>query len=306
MYDILVIGGGPAGMCSALYGARAGLKVAVFEKMFFGGQASTTYEIDNYIGFDEGISGPDLCEKMDKHMRKFGVDVFMEEITAISLNGDTKTVTTKEKSYDGKTVVLAMGAEPKKLGLANEDELRGMGVSYCATCDGMFFAGKTVAVAGGGDTAVEDALFLARTCEKVYLVHRRDSLRATKILGDMLLKNEKIEPVWNSSIKEILSENGRVSGIIVKNKNNSEEREISLSGVFVAIGTNPLGSLVKDSLKMNEQGYIVTNENMETSIEGVYAAGDIREKPLRQVITAASDGAVAAFCASRYIEEKKA
>lgn len=302
MYDIIIIGAGVAGLTAGLYGSRGGFKTLIIEKMFAGGQAATTYEIDNYPGFVETITGPDLAMNMEKHAKKFGVEITNEDVIEIDIDHPIKKVKTNKNIYEGKTLILAMGANPKKLGLEKEKEFVGAGVSYCATCDGAFYRDKTVAVVGGGDTAVEDALFLSRFCNKVYLIHRRDQLRAVKVLQDAAFANDKIEFVWNSVVEEIIGEQG-VQGVVIKDQNTGETKELQLEGLFIAVGIQPNIELVKGKVEVNNNGYIITDEGMQTNKPGVYAAGDIREKFLRQLVTAASDGAVAAYAAERYVTE---
>ncbi len=300
MHDVIIIGGGPAGYTAALYSARAGLDALVLEKMTPGGQMASTLSMENYPGFEEPIGGPDLALKMEKQARKFGAVVTFDTVVDLSLEGDIKIVKSEKNTYRSKTVILCMGASPKKLGLPKEDLLRGSGVSYCAVCDGALFKGHTVAVVGGGDTAAEDALYLSRFCPKVYLIHRRDRLRASKILQKELLNNKKVEFIWDSVVDELQGQFG-VEGITVRNIKTGSTRTLDVSGLFVAIGLTPSTDLVKVKVTLDPDGYIVTDEKMQTNIPGVYAAGDIRSKILRQVITAASDGAVAAYSAEHYI-----
>lgn len=302
MYDVIIAGGGPAGFAAALYSARAKLNTLLIEKAFPGGQMATTAWIANYPGFDQPIGGSELALRMEKQAKKFGAEVINEEIIELSLNSQVKTVGTRGYMYEAKAVILCMGALPRELGIPREKELRGQGVSYCATCDGAFYRGVDAAVVGGGDTAAEDALFLTRFCSKVYLVHRRDSLRATKVIQDAVIRNKKIEIVWNSVVQEILGEN-EIEGICVKDVVSGKTGELTVKGIFVAIGSMPNTGLVRGQIRLNEAGYIVTDEFMRTSVPGVFAAGDIREKPLRQIITAVSDGAVAAFMAEKHISE---
>jgi len=302
MHDVIIVGGGPAGYTAALYCARAKLDTLLIEKMFSGGQMATTYMMENYPGFEEPISGPDLAVRMEKQARKFGAIVQNDDVIKLDLEGKIKIVTTKNTSYQSKTVILCMGASPRELGLPREREMRGRGVSYCATCDGAFFRNGTVAVVGGGDTAAEDAIYLSRLCEKVYLVHRRDKLRAIMTLQHEVFNNKRIEPVLDSVVDEIIGET-EVKGIWVRNVKTGERKELEVEGIFIAIGVAPNTELVKDRLLLNEDGYIITDERMRTNIPGVFAAGDLRDKVLRQVITAASDGAVAAYSAERYISE---
>ncbi|HHV60949.1 MAG TPA: thioredoxin-disulfide reductase [Clostridiaceae bacterium] len=304
MYDVVIVGGGPAGFTAALYAARAKLDTLLIEKMVSGGQMATTYVMENYPGFAEPISGPDLALRMEKQARRFGAQVLNDTVVDLQLDKVKKEIKTTKDILYSKTVILCMGAKPRELGCPGEKELKGSGVSYCATCDGAFFKDRIVAVVGGGDTAAEDALYLTRFCPKVYLIHRRDSLRATKVLQEAVFSNDKIEVVWDSVVEEI---HGRfdVEGIKVKNVKTDESRKIEAEGVFVAIGVVPNTELVKGKVELNQAGYIITDDSMQTNIFGVYAAGDIREKVLRQVITAASDGAVAAYMAERYIVENR-
>ena len=300
MYDVIIIGGGPAGLNASLYCARGGCKTLLIEKLFCGGQAATTYEVENYIGFIEPISGPELVTKMEAHAKHFGVEIVNKEVTSLNLTGETKSVVCGSEALECKAVILCTGATPRTLGIPREEELRGFGVSYCATCDGAFYRNKSVAVIGGGDTAVEDALYLSRFCSRVYLVHRRDSLRAAKILSDKLLENEKVIPVWDSVVTSINGDSV-VSGIGVKNVKTGTDTTLEINGMFVAVGTTAENHLFKDTLTLDDSGYIITDENMSVDIPGVYVAGDIRHKSLRQIITAAADGAIAANSAINYI-----
>lgn len=303
MKDVIIVGGGLAGLTAGLYTNRGGLDTLLFEKMFVGGQASTTNMIENYPGFEEPISGPDFAMKIESHARKFGLVIQYDEIISLQLEGKVKKVITEKQEYECKTIIMAMGAEPKTLGLDKELEFRGRGVSYCATCDGAFYREKDVIVVGGGDTAVEDALFLAQYVNKVYLIHRRDALRASKIIADRVLENKKIEMVWNSAVEAILGDD-QVTGAAIVNLKTGEKRDIKADGLFVAIGIHPNSELIKDVITMSEAGFVLTNDCMQTNIPGIYAAGDLRQKPLWQLITAASDGAVAAVSAQRYIIEE--
>jgi thioredoxin reductase (NADPH) len=300
MHDVIIVGGGPAGFTAALYCARANLDTLLIERMFSGGQMATTDKLENYPGFEEPISGSDLALHMENQARRFGAKVANDNVVELNLEGNVKSVKSSNNLYQGKTVILCMGAIPKEMGLPKENEFRGAGVSYCATCDGSFYRNKKVAVIGGGDTAVEDAIYLSRLCSKVYLIHRRDSLRATKTLQDELFNNKNIEFVRDSVVEEINGEFG-VEAVTIKNVKTNENSNIEVDGVFVAIGTTPSIELISGKLELSKAGYIVTDEKMQTSIPGVFASGDIREKVLRQVITAASDGAVAAFMAEKYI-----
>lgn len=295
-YDVAVIGGGPGGYTAALYCARSGYSVIVLEKLSPGGQMATTGQVDNYPGFDEGIDGFELGEKMQKGAERFGVETAFVNVTEVKLDGDVKIITTSKGEIEARAVVLATGASPRELGLAEEKMLRGRGVAYCATCDGMMYKGKTVVVVGGGNSAAADALYLSKICKKVYLVHRRDSLRASRIYLEPL-KNSGIEFVWNSRVTEILHDK-KVSGVMVTN-NDGSVKEIACDGVFAAIGRVPDTGLFEGQVEMDKQGYLIADETTRTNLPGVFAVGDARTKPLRQIVTAAADGAVA----SHYIEE---
>lgn len=291
MKDTIIIGGGPAGLTAGLYLARGGFDVSLFEGGFLGGQAALTSNIENYPGFEEGIGGVELSMKMEAQAKRFGLKFVYENVTSVELSGEEKKIITDKGAYVTKTVIIATGAYPRKLGLENEERLTGSGVSYCATCDGAFFAGKEVAVIGGGNTAAEDALFLSKIASRVYIVHRRDELRADKIYGTKLNAVSNVEILYSHTIQSIRESGGRVSGITVIGA--GRERELPVSGVFVAVGTLAQSGLFYETEK-SEGGYIITDEEMRTSIDGVFAIGDVRRKPLRQVITAAADGAVAA------------
>ncbi len=304
MYDVIIIGGGPAGYSAALYSSRAKFDTLVIEKMFTGGQMATTDIVENYPGFEEPIGGSDLALRMERQARKFGTVVLNDEVLYLELDSKIKVVKTHKNTYECKTLILCMGAYPKMLGLDKEEDFRGAGVSYCAVCDGAFYKGKTVAVVGGGDTAAEDALYLARFCPKVYIIHRRDKMKATKILQDELCCNKKIEFIWDSVVDEIIGQDG-VEGLKIRNLKTNESSQLAVEGLFIAIGLNPNNSLINGKLQQNKDGYIVTDEKMQTSIPGVFAAGDIRQKFLRQVITAAADGATASYSAELYITENK-
>lgn len=300
MYDVVIIGGGPAGMSCGLYAGRAGMKTMIVEKMFSGGQMSTTNEVENYPGVENVISGAELAYKFEGQARKFGVEFLNADVTGVQLEGRVKKIITSQETLETKTVVFAMGAVARKLGLENEARLTGKGVSYCATCDGAFFRGKDVAVVGGGDTALEDALFLSRICKKVYLVHRRNEFRGAKVLQDQVMQMENIEICYQMVAEQILGEN-HVEGLILRHVEEETQRQIAVDGVFVAVGSTPSSQLVQEVLELSPGGYILTDDTMQTAIPGVYAAGDIREKQLRQIITAASDGAIAGFNAALYV-----
>ena len=299
IYDVIVIGGGPGGYTAALYAARANLSVAILEKLTPGGQMGTTDIIDNYPGFPQGVNGFELAMQMKEGAERFGAKTLLAEVTQAELAGEIKTVHTTEGVFQAPTVILASGAHPRELGLPGEQELRGRGVSYCATCDGMFYRNKTVAVVGGGNTAVSDVLYLSRLCEKVYLIHRRDQLRASKVYLDPLQNAENVEFVWDSQVKELLH-GDTITGLRVHNKKTGQDWDLSCEGVFVAIGHIPNTELYRGQVDLDEAGYVLAGETTKTNLPGVFAVGDLRKKPLRQVITAASDGAVAAHFIEEY------
>ena len=296
MYDLIILGAGPAGLSAGIYAARGGLKVAVMDKLSFGGQLALTSEIENYPGYDK-ISGFELALKMLKHAQTFGVELINDEVVDVDL--EKKIIKSASNLYTTRAIVIALGASPRLLGNPREKELTGSGVSYCATCDGAFFRNKPVAVIGGGNTAIEDALYLSRFCSKVYLVHRREGFRATKYELDKAHKTDNIEFVVNSVVDEILGK-FTVEGVVVKNKQD-ERRTLDVNGIFVAIGRNPNTSLLK-GVELSESGYIKVDSEMRTNIPKVYAAGDIIEKSLRQVVTACADGAIAAETAVKELD----
>ena len=300
--DVAIIGAGPGGMTAAVYAGRARLKTVVFERATVGGQMAYTNELENFPGFEK-TTGFDLAMILDKQMRAFNATYVNEDIKEIKKSGDNFEITTSNGTYTALTVILALGASPRNLGLESEKRLRGSGVSYCATCDGNFYRGTDVAVVGGGNTAFEDALFLANLCKKVYIIHRRDEFRAEKILQDRVAKTENIEIIAHSVPVEITGK-FEVDGIRIENK-DKETRDIPVQGVFVAIGTVPNSDIVKDFVDLDNYGYIKTNKDMETSVHGIYAIGDVRDTVLRQVITACADGAIAAQSAGRVVTEKK-
>lgn len=303
MYDMLIIGGGPGGYTAALYAARAGLSVAVLEKLSAGGQMALTDMIENYPGFPEGIDGYELAEKMQQQAERFGAETVYTEVTSMELQGDVKQIHTDSGRYLGKTVVIAAGANPRKLGLSAEEELTGRGIHYCAHCDGMFYRGKTVVVVGGGNSAAADAMILSRIAQKVILVHRRDSLRATKVYHESLRNAANVEFVWNAQVTGLLRHD-KLAGIRVIDLKNGEESDIQCDAVFVSIGRVPAGGMAEGQLEMDDGGYIVAGESTQTSIPGVFAVGDVRTKALRQVVTAVADGAVAAHYAEEYLLER--
>ncbi len=300
VYDMIIIGGGPAGYTAALYAARAGLDTVVIEKMSAGGQMTLTGDIDNYPGFDEGIDGFTLGMKMQSGAERFGAKTEYCEVTELDFSDKLKKVQTTSGEFFGKTVVIATGANPRELGVDGERELIGQGVHYCAHCDGRFYKDMTVAVVGGGNSAAADALYLSRLVKKVYLIHRRDSLRATKIYHEPLRNTENIEFVWNSTVSGF-SVSERLDGVKVKDTQTGEKRDISLDGVFVSIGRKPATDFLKGAVELDDNGYIVADETTKTGIEGVYAAGDVRTKHLRQVVTAVADGAVSVHMAEEYL-----
>jgi len=302
VYDMLIIGGGPGGYTAALYAARAGLSVLVLEKLSAGGQMALTTQIDNYPGFEEGVDGFDLAAKMQQQAERFGAVTEYAEVYTADLAANPKVINTSEGEYFGRTVVIATGANPRELGLPNEQSLVGRGVAYCAACDGMFYKGKTVVVVGGGNSAAADALLLSRVAKKVIVVHRRDTLRATKIYHQPLMNAQNVEFCWNSTVKEILH-GEKVSGVVLKDVNTGEEKQIDCDGVFVSIGRKPATELVAGQISLDAGGYIIADETTRTEIGGVFAVGDVRTKLLRQVVTAVADGAVAAHMAEEYLAE---
>ncbi|MCR4651122.1 MAG: thioredoxin-disulfide reductase [Lachnospiraceae bacterium] len=300
MRDLIIIGGGPAGLTAGIYGKRAGLDTLVIESMpLFGGQVTTTVDVDNYPGLP-GIGGFELGDTFKRHADKFGVEFLEGEVMGIEAEGEVKSVTVNGEKVEGRALIIATGAAHNQLGVPGEEELRGMGVSYCATCDGAFFRKRVTVVVGGGDVALEDALFLARGCEKVYLIHRRDTYRAAYSIVEKVKNTENIIPVYNSVVDEILGD-GQVSGVRVTDKKSGESSVIECAGVFIAVGTHPITEFVKGSVDMDEKGYIIAGEDCRTNVDGVYAAGDVRVKPLRQIVTATADGANAVNSAVEYL-----
>lgn len=301
MYDIIIIGSGPAGLSAAIYAQRACLDTIVIEKNgISGGQVLNTWEVDNYPGFP-GVTGFELSRQFREHANKLGARVVQDEVMQVELSGNVKKVVCEEETYEARCVILASGAHHRTLEVPGEEELRGAGVSYCATCDGAFFRGRTVAVVGGGDAALEDAIFLARMCEKVYIVHRRDKLRGAKRLQERLQALENIEFVWNSETVAIEG-NAQVEALRLRQTKTGEERRLDVDGVFIAVGIAPESELYAGQLELDEQGYIRADESGQTSVPGVFAAGDVRTKALRQILTAASDGANCVASAERYLQ----
>ena len=303
VYDMIVIGGGPGGYTAALYAARAGLDVVVLEKLSAGGQMALTHQIDNYPGFEEGIDGFTLAEKMQRQAERFGAKSEYAEVTGVDLAASPKKIETSEGVFYGRTVVLATGAGPRMLGVAKEAELTGRGVAYCAACDGMFYRGKVVVVVGGGNSAAADALLLSRIAKKVILVHRRDTLRATKVYHEPLMKAENVEFMWNSVVSELLH-GDKVTGVRLENVTTGEESVVECDGVFVSVGRKPATGFLMGQVALDENGYVIAGETTQTNIPGVYAIGDMRTKQLRQVVTAVADGAVAVHMAEEYLAKQ--
>ncbi len=300
IYDLIVIGGGPGGYTAALYGTRAGLDTLIIEKMAAGGQMTQTTQIDNYPGFDQGIDGYELGQKMRSGAERFGAKSEFAEGSSVDLTGNVNKMLTDQGEFFSKTVVIATGASHKHLGLEREEQLIGRGVAYCAACDGMFYKGKTVAVVGGGNAAVADALALSRICEKVILIHRRDTLRATKIYHEQLKNTSNVELRWNSRVHDLLGEDG-LTGLELQDVNTGELSTLSVDGLFVSIGQSPATSLFEGQVELDGAGYVVADESTRTNLSGVYAVGDVRTKPVRQIITATADGAVAVYYAEEYL-----
>ena len=304
LYDVVIAGAGPAGMTAAVYASRANLDTLMIEKGIPGGQVANTEDVENYPGFDH-ILGPDLSNKMFEHAKKFGAEYAYGNISGVEDHGDYKVVIAGDKQYKTRTLIIATGAEHKKIGIPGEEELAGRGVSYCAVCDGAFFKDKELVVIGGGDSAVEEGIYLTKFAKKVTIIHRRDELRAQKIIQDRAFDNDKIEFIWDTEAEAINGPDGKVSSLSLVNRKTNEKSTFETNGVFIYIGTIPLSEPFKSLGITNEEGYIPTNADMETEIPGVYAAGDIREKKLRQIVTATGDGSIAAETAQAYIEELK-
>jgi thioredoxin reductase (NADPH) len=304
IYDVIIAGAGPAGMTAAVYTSRANLSTLMIERGMPGGQMANTEDVENYPGF-ESILGPDLSTKMFEHAKKFGAEYAYGDIKEIIDNGDVKTVVAGSKQYKAYSVIISAGAEYKKVGVPGEKELSGRGVSYCAVCDGAFFKQKELFVIGGGDSAVEEGVYLTRFASKVTIVHRRDELRAQKILQDRAFANEKVGFIWNHTIKSINDKDGKVGSVTLVSTQTGEEQELPADGVFIYVGMLPLSKPFANLGITNENGYIETNEQMETKVKGIFAAGDIREKTLRQIVTATGDGSIAAQSAQHYVEELK-
>ena len=303
IYDVIIIGGGPGGYTAALYGARAGLDVLLLEKLSAGGQMALTSQIDNYPGFESGVDGFELAEKMQAGAERFGAKTELAEVYSVGLKEKIKTVDTSEGIFYGKTVVISTGASPRELGLEKEHSLVGRGVNYCAACDGMFFRGKKVAVIGGGNSAAADALLLSRICEKVTVVHRRDTLRATKVYHEPLMQAENVDFAWDSVVTDLLSEDA-FKGLKLKNVKTGEETELACDGVFISVGRKPVTEFLSGQVELDIAGYIIADESTRTNLPGVFAVGDVRTKVLRQVATAVADGAVASHYIDEYLAEQ--
>jgi len=305
-YEVIIVGGGPAGLAAGLYCKRAALKTVLFEKGLLGGQIAISKDVENYPGL-EGITGFDLAEKMLRHARSVGLDVIQQEVAAVNVGADLHSV----RLADGDllqtvALILAAGGSVRKLGISGEAEYLGIGVSYCATCDGFFFRDKTVVVVGGGDTAVEEALYLSRLAKKVYLVHRKNTLRASKILQNRLMSEPRIEIIWNTIVTEIKGNGSTVSAVSFENTETGEKGELPTEGVFIFIGYSPNNQLIPALVRMNEQGFVITDDRCATSVPGIFAVGDLRQKFANQIVVAAADGCIAALAAAHYIEMERA
>ena len=302
IFDVIIIGAGPAGLSAAIYSARGGLKTAIFEKAIVGGQITVTEDVENYPGFEEPISGFELTSKMREQAERFGAEFYDEGITAIGIDGLCKVVETTESKHRAKSLIICTGAHPRRLNVPGEERLTGRGVSYCATCDGALYRDKTVAMIGGGDSAVEEALFLTRFVGKVYIIHRRDELRAQKIIQERAFKNPKIEFIWDTVVQEFHGDK-RLEKLELVNRKTHEISMLDIDGAFVYVGILPNNDLLESRLELDNQGFVFTDANMHTNVPGIYAAGDIRHTVLRQVVTATSDGAIAAWSAEKWIIE---
>jgi thioredoxin reductase (NADPH) len=303
-YEVIIIGGGPAGLTSALYASRARLSTLLIENGLFGGQMTTTELIENYPGFPQAVTGDELSRLMEEQAKRFGAETVNQEIVEVKLEGDLKSVRTSESSYLCKALIICTGTEYRKLGVPGENEFAGKGISYCATCDGAFFKDSQIFVVGGGDSALTEALFLTKFVKELTIIHRRDELRATKIYQERAFANPKIKFLWNSVVQEIKGDQV-VRSVLIRNVKTGEINEFETDGVFLFVGLIPRTQFLKGLIQMSEEGYIITDENCETSIKGIYAAGDCRKKLLRQIATAVGEGATAAFAAEKYLESNK-
>jgi len=302
-YDVVIIGGGPAGLTAGLYSSRAKLKTLLIERMIMGGQVMTTTKVENYPGYPGGIDGPDLMLRFQEHCQEFGLETTTGEVTGLRLDGADKILTVDDAEVRARAVIITTGAEPSKLEIPGETEFTGRGVSYCATCDGAFFREQEIAIVGGGDTAAEEALFLTRFAKKVYLIHRRDSLRATKLLQDRVFANDRIEVLWDSVVQEVKGDQSGMTSVVLANRGQGSSRELPLQGLFVAIGVTPKAHFLTEVLELDGDGHILTDPECRTSLPGVFAAGDVRKKILKQIATAVGDGAVAAIMAEKYLDD---
>lgn len=302
LYDMIIVGGGPAGMTAGLYASRARLRTLLIENALFGGQMTTTELIENYPGFPQGISGEELSRLMEEQAKRFGMEAISDEVEEIGLESDLKRVKTYEGEFFCRALIICTGTEYRKLGVPGEEKFKGRGISYCATCDGAFFRDSRIIVVGGGDSALTEALFLTKFVSELTIIHRRDALRATKIYQERTLNHPKIKFLWNSVVQEIKGDSV-VRSVVVKNIKSGEVKEVETEGAFLFIGLTPRTHFLKELVQMDESGYIVTNENCEASIKGIFAAGDCRKKLLRQISTSVGDGATAAFAAEKYLEE---
>lgn len=300
VYDVIIIGGGPAGLSAGLYAGRGKLKTLLIEKETFGGQTATTHEVENYPGVLK-ITGPELSEVMREQVENFGVEIVKEGVVEVDFDSDIKVVKTYENEFKAKTIILAMGAKPRLAGFKNENEFRSMGVSYCATCDGAFFEGLDIAVIGGGDSAITEALYLTRFAKTIKIIHRRKEFRAAKSLLKKAEDHEKIEFILDTVVEEAQGD-GILEKLILRNVINNEKSELIVSGCFVFVGLDPINDIIKDKIDLDDFGYVISSEDMKTNIPGVFVAGDLRQKNLRQIITAASDGAIASTMAEKYLE----
>lgn len=302
IFDLLVLGAGPAGLTASIYASRSRLSVLVIEQMLSGGQIATTEKIENYPGFPEGVGGLELGQLLEEQARNFGAEMVLATVEKVILKGDIKEVHTTDGTFFGRTLLIATGTRSRPLGVPGENELKGRGVSYCVTCDGSFFKDKNVMVVGGGDSALEESLVMTKFANKIYVVHRRNELRAIRILQDRVQKNPKIEVIYSTVVKKINGKD-RVKSVTLHNFEQDKTWDVDVDGIFLYVGLVPNVDFLNGDLERNEQGYLVTNDSMETTVSGVFAAGDIREKGLRQVVTAVADGAIAAISAAKYVDE---